>query len=146
MQLVPVAIALVLAGAVGAPLGAFAQSASQTLDADDFRVRSTEDLVDLCSPGEDSEYAVAAIHFCHGFMSGAYRYHQAQAAGDAARRLVCPPDPPPTRNEAVAAFVSWARARPQYLAEPAIDSLFRFLVETWPCPAAAGGAAEGDIR
>ena len=39
---------------------------------DQFRVRSTADLVEICStPASDPMYA-AAMGFCHGFGVGAY--------------------------------------------------------------------------
>jgi hypothetical protein len=41
---------------------------------DHFRVRSTADLVEICStPANDSLYA-AAMSFCHGYAVGAYHY------------------------------------------------------------------------
>jgi hypothetical protein len=43
---------------------------------DDFRVRTAADLVSLCGRSDDPNY-VPAIHFCHGFGTGAYQYYQA---------------------------------------------------------------------
>jgi hypothetical protein len=48
-------------------------------------------------------------------------------------RLVCPPDPPPTRNAAIAGFIAWAQAHPQYMSEPPVETEFRYFMETWPC-------------
>ena len=55
----------------------------------------------------DPLYA-SAIHFCHGFVSGAWQYHNSEESGPKGHRLVCPPDPPPTRNDAIAMFVAWS--------------------------------------
>ena len=48
-------------------------------------------------------------------------------------KLVCLPDPPPSRNEAIDMFIQWAKARPQYWKEEAVETEFRFLIEQWPC-------------
>jgi Rap1a immunity proteins len=49
------------------------------------------------------------------------------------KRLVCFPNPAPSRNEAVAEFVQWAKARPQHMNELPVETEFRFLMEKWPC-------------
>jgi hypothetical protein len=100
---------------------------------DDFYIKSAQDLVDVCSTPEDSPLNDAADHFCHGFLVGAWQYHQAQANGPKGVRLVCPPDPPPTRDQAIAGFLTWSSANTQYLSEPAVESLFRYLITTYPC-------------
>lgn len=112
--------------------------AGAALSEDDFYIRQAQDLVDLCSAPESDPLRTAAVHFCHGFASGAWQYHQAQAAGPEGHRLVCPPDPPPTRTEAIAGFLAWSASHPQHMAGPAVEALFRYLVETWPCPKAGG--------
>lgn len=122
--------------AAGLALAPFAAGAALTED--DFYVRSAQDLVDLCSSPESDPLNDAADHFCHGFLSGAWQYHEALANGPDGQRLVCPPNPPPTRNEVVAGFVSWTSEHTQYMGEPAVDTLFRYLVEIAPCP--KGGA------
>jgi hypothetical protein len=48
-------------------------------------------------------------------------------------RLVCMPDPAPSRNEAIGMFIDWAKARPQFWKEPPVETEFRFLTEKWPC-------------
>lgn len=104
------------------------------LTAENFQVRTTLDLLDLCTVSASDPLAQQAIHFCHGYLVGAYHYHVAESAGpDGANRLVCFPTSGVTRNEAVAMFVAWAKARPQYLKEAPVETEFRFLVEKWPC-------------
>lgn len=123
---------------------AFAPSAARAaFEQEDFHVRSAQDLVDLCAvtPG-DALYS-AAIHFCQGFVTGAWQYHQAQANGPNGVRLVCPPEPPPTRNEAVAMFIAWSGTHADRMAEPAVEAMFRFLSEKYPCPAATPVKKEG---
>jgi len=121
-----------------------APSARAAVAEEDFYIKNAQDLVDLCSVKPDNSLAAQAIHFCEGFVSGAWQYHQAQANGPKGVRLVCPPDPPPTRDQAVGLFVTWAQepANAQYMSEPAVETLFRFLVSKWPCPA-TGAEKEG---
>jgi hypothetical protein len=104
---------------------------AQTIE--DFHVDSAEDLVMLCGAKPDSPNYVAAIHFCHGFGTGAYDYYLVQAAADPSKKFICPPDPAPTRNEALDGFVSWMGTHPQYENASAVDTLFRYLGETYPC-------------
>ena len=109
------------------PLSALAATAER------FRVRSTADLVAICStPANDPMYA-AAIGFCHGFAVGAYQYYLASVSGPEGKPFVCLTDPPPSRTEGVQMFVAWARQNPQYMDEPAVETLFRWLATTWPC-------------
>ena len=98
-----------------------------------FLVRSTRDLVDVCAPAPSDPLATAAVNFCQGFMVGAYQYYTIDAAATN-RQLFCPPSPLPSRNEAIAQFVTWAKARPAVLDQVAVEGMFRFLAERYPCP------------
>jgi hypothetical protein len=98
-----------------------------------FRVRSTADLVQICSTPTNDPIFAAAISFCHGYAVGAYQYYRASVSGPEGRPFVCLPDPPPSRTEGLQMFVAWARQNPQYMAEPAVETLFRWLATTWPC-------------
>ena len=102
---------------------------------DNFRLRNGGDLVALCAVGDTDPLRTAAIHMCHGFGAGAYQRLHALTGHQRLPRLVCAPDPPPTRNEALVAFVAWARRNPQHLGDQPADLLGRFLVATYPCPA-----------
>ncbi len=115
-----------------APLFMSARAATS----DNFMVRSTADYVALCESSRGSENYVAAIHFCQGYASGAYQYYQSVAQNDPGERFVCPPDPPPNRNQVIADFLAWARAHPERMSDPAVDSIFRYLGERYPCSAA----------
>jgi hypothetical protein len=100
---------------------------------DQFRVRSTADLVEICStPANDALYA-AAMGFCHGFAVGAYQYYRSSVSGPEGKPFVCLPASPPSRTEGLQMFVAWARENPQHMGEPAVDTLFRWLVAQWPC-------------
>jgi hypothetical protein len=100
---------------------------------EDFKVMSTQDIIDLCTVSPGDPFYEEAINFCHGFLVGAYHYHEAQAKGPEGRRLVCPPDPPPSRNETINEFIKWALDHPEYMGEEAVETEFRFLMQKWPC-------------
>jgi Rap1a immunity proteins len=100
---------------------------------DDFVLATTQNLVNLCSVSPSDPRAKEAIQMCEGYMLGAYHYYLATNSGKNDMRLVCMPNPPPSRNDAVAMFVAWAKANPQYMKEAPVDSEFRFLAEKWPC-------------
>lgn len=103
------------------------------VDETDFEVNTTGALLNLCTTAPDDPLYAQAINFCHGYLVGAYHYYQAVSAGPKGIQLVCAPEPEPTRNEAIAMFIDWAKAHPQHWSEPAVESEFRFLMETWPC-------------
>lgn len=107
--------------------------ARAALSEDDFFIKHAQDLVGLCDADPADPLYSSAIHFCHGFASGAWQFHEAQAAWPDGVRIVCVPEPPPTRNEAIAGFLVWSAAHPQHMAEPAVDALFRYLHDQWPC-------------
>ena len=99
----------------------------------DFEVQTTENIVILCTTATDDPLYHHAINFCHGYLVGAYHYHEAASSGPKGVRLVCPPDPMPTRNDTINMFIDWAKAHPQHWGEPPVESQFRFLMEKWPC-------------
>src|SRR5262245_22374119 len=100
---------------------------------DDFVLATTQNLVNLCSVSPSDPRAKEAIQMCEGYMLGAYQYYLATNSGKNAMRLVCMPNPTPSRNEVAAMFVQWINANPQYLKEAPVDSEFRFMSAKWPC-------------
>ena len=99
----------------------------------DFETKTTRNLLNLCTASANDPQYREAVHFCHGYLVGAYDYHMAARAGEGSQPLVCLPTPPPSRNTAVSLFVKWAQAHPQYLDERPVETEFRFLSEQWPC-------------
>ena len=116
------------------------------LEADDFVAKTQQDVIGLCTVTEDHDLYEESIAFCHGFLVGAYSAHQTEHAGPKATKLICPPDPAPTRTEAIGQYIAWAKAHPEYDGESSIESLFKYLIENWPCPAVAKGAVKGDAK
>jgi hypothetical protein len=60
---------------------------------EDFQVQTTKDLIDLCAAPNNDPLALQAIHFCYGYLVGAYHYYAASVAGPNGVSLVCPPEP-----------------------------------------------------
>ena len=93
--------AIILLVTVGFMLPGFAGAVSEK----DFEVQTTENLINLCTAAPDDPLYQQAINFCHGYLVGAYHYHEAVVSGPKGMRLFCPPDPPLSRNDAFAMFV-----------------------------------------
>jgi hypothetical protein len=103
---------------------------------EDFVAKTTGALASLCSAAPADKLYTAAVNFCHGFGAGAYGVLAAAQQADPTLKLFCTP-PDLTRNDAVAAFVSWAGGRPERAALSAVDGIAAFLTETYPCPKGA---------
>jgi hypothetical protein len=98
-----------------------------------FLVTTTGDLVRLCEAQPTDPTGIAALHFCHGFAVGAYQYHQIAAVAENKPPLFCEPNPRPSRNEAIAGFVAWARQSPEAMETPPVEGIFRYLAQRYPC-------------
>ena len=100
---------------------------------EDFKVDTTEQLINLCTAAPDDPFFNQAMNFCHGYAQGAYDYYEAAHGGAKGPKMVCFSEPPPSRNEAINMFISWAKANPQYNQKLPVNTLFRFLTQKWPC-------------
>jgi hypothetical protein len=107
--------------------------ASSAVTEEDFQVKTTRNLINLCTVSPQDEFYEEAIHFCQGYLVGAYQYSLAETANDQKQALVCFQEPKPSRNEAIGMFVVWAQAHPQFMTEMPVETEFRFLTEKWPC-------------
>jgi hypothetical protein len=99
---------------------------------DDFLVRTTGDLVDLCEVASTDPYYTAAINFCHGFSVGVYRVLEEENQAKP-RRTFCVPDPAPHRAEVITGFVQWADANPDQKNQAPADGVAAYLVKQFPC-------------
>ena len=99
---------------------------------EDLRLNTSSDLVDVCTIGTGHEHHGVAMAFCYGFFEGAAHYDDALAGPEWHRDILCEP-PEVTRAQAVAVFIRYIEANPQYGPEAPVDGIFRALVDKWPC-------------
>ncbi len=95
-----------------------------------LQARTAGDLADLCAANPKDPLGEAKINFCHGFAQGAITVENRHTEG---KKSFCFPSPPPSRSETMSQFVSWVRALPEHKTPPAVDGLFQFLGERFPC-------------
>jgi hypothetical protein len=105
--------------------------AAVAADSSNFQLRNADDLVVACSVPADHALHANATGFCHGVLVGAFTYYNSTIAAE--NRFICAPSPPPTRAKVMNDFVAWAKSRPQYMKDPPLDTLFRYLAEAYPC-------------
>jgi hypothetical protein len=103
------------------------------LGVEDFEVKTTKNLIDLCTAPPEEPLFSQAVHFCHGYLIGAYHYYEASVSGPNAHRIVCPPEDRPSRDETIQEFLQWAKDHPEHWNELPVETEFRFLTEIWPC-------------
>ena len=115
-------------------LAVSAGSAQAAITEDSFLVRNTGDLVELCSAAPSDAMYTAASNFCHGFAVGVFRVLQEQDMARKVNHLFCLPNPAPTRNEALASFVRWAKADAARTTQSPADGIAMFLSQQYPCP------------
>ena len=77
-----------------------------------FGANTTGDLVELCTSTPDNAVGTAAVNFCEGFAQGAVLVEMQNMVAFRGPKLFCLPNPPPSRNEALSQFVTWARGSP----------------------------------
>jgi hypothetical protein len=109
-------------------------TAKAAVTQDSFLLRNTGDLVDLCSATQADPMYTAASNFCQGFTVGVFRVLQEADMAQRSNHLFCLPNPAPTRNEAIASLVQWAKADSTRTNQAAADGITAFLTQQFPCP------------
>ncbi len=103
------------------------------VDASHFEVKSAADLIAVCTtPATDPHY-MAAVHFCHGYIVGAYHYYESLVTAPMYQPLFCPDDKQRPRDQFIKDFIIWAKAHPQYDKDLAVHVLFKYMIDRWPC-------------
>ena len=87
-------------------------------------------LADLCAANPREPGADAKINYCHGFAQGAVDVALRQAGE---KKPFCFPNPAPRRSQTLNEFVGWVRSMPEHRSMGAVDGLFRFLGDRFPC-------------
>ncbi len=112
-----------------------APASAAPVSRDDFQVQTTAHLISLCAAEPSDPLYTAARNFCHGFAVATVRaITMEQMATKAKHKMFCLPTNQPTRDEATAAFVQWASARPKTLASSPTDGVAEYLAAQYPCP------------
>ena len=124
-----ISICLGIAGAI-----ACLSPARAAVTDDNFLARSTDDIVAVCAAEQSDPLYQAASNFCQGFALGTYQTLREVMAAEPKIRLFCINETSPSRNEAIAAFVSWAHAHPERGAAPPAESFAAYLADRFPCP------------
>ena len=119
--------------ALAAALLATISAGAGAVTEDNFLAKTTGDMIALCSADSADAMKTAALNFCHGFMVGAYRVMAEEETVLGANRAFCPPSPLPSRNEAVASFLAWAKSNPSVDAMAPTDGMLTFLMAKYPC-------------
>jgi hypothetical protein len=125
--------------AFGVALVAGATIALAAVMESQFPPRTVRDLIEICAPSKEDPMMTAAINYCHGFAQGAVIVEEAHEDHRDVRKLFCLPSPPPPSGSELSKFIAWANALPSRLDEPAVDGMFIYLAETYPCAQEAWG-------
>jgi len=105
------------------------------LEKQDYDMRSTGHLYQLCATAPiDGDFATAS-YACRGFIAGAVQYHDGISDGKNLKRLICYPEGT-TLADGQAAFAAWAEKHKNDTAlmnEVAVKGLVKALAEKYPC-------------
>jgi Rap1a immunity proteins len=110
-----------------------ASSAFAVVSDSQFPPQTVRDLIAVCSPSQDDPRMTGAINYCHGFAEGAVIVEIAHGDQRHGRKLFCLPSPPPPSGSELTSFIAWANQVPSRLDEPAIDGMFLYLAQKYPC-------------
>ena len=100
---------------------------------ENFRIDTTKDLVALCSVDASDPNAVAAIHMCHGYVTGLVHFHilidralegEVYCLDEAER---------PSRDETIAMLVTWSGSHPEHDSKEAVNGVVQWAADTYPC-------------
>jgi len=111
----------------------FSSTHALAVTPENYDVRTTGDLVELCGVNTDDPLYEAAMGFCLGYIDAAMDYHAALTAGPKFSAIVCP-DGTVSREEVVAVVLEWSKTNVQHLqGEAPVQGVMRAIIEKWPC-------------
>jgi hypothetical protein len=98
-----------------------------------FPPATVRDLIAICSPAQNDPMMTAAVNYCHGYAEGAVIVEEAHESRRRARKLFCLPTPRPPSGRELSDFTAWANAEPSRQDQPAVDGMFLYLAQKYPC-------------
>ena len=109
------------------------QNSFASVAEEDFRLDTFKDLVALCGVAASDPNASAAIHMCHGYVTGLVHFHELVGRALEGTVYCLAEDKRPARDDAIGMLVNWSRDHPEYNSEEAIDGVLRWLAAKYPC-------------
>ncbi len=121
---------------------AFPGMAALAATPENFNVQSAADLVQICRTVPNDNVSSAAAGFCQGYVVGVYRTLEEIQAATPRARLFCMDQfqHPPSRTEAIAAYLGWMDTKADEMSRPPMESIADYLAATYPCPASGASA------
>ena len=120
--------------AVGLALAAASGAKAAPVTEDNFVLKTTGDLVALCSADQKDPLYTAAVNYCHGFAVGTYRMLELEDAATRNRKKTqCYQKMAMTRAQAISEFVTWAGANPAVMDKPPTEGLGQYILQAFAC-------------
>ena len=119
--------------AVVALWGMAPQTGAASVTEENFRIDTFRDLVALCGVAANDPNANAAIHMCHGYVTGLVHFHELMGRALDGTVFCMAVNQRPTRDAAIHMLVRWSGDHPEYHSEEAIDGVLRWLAAQYPC-------------
>jgi hypothetical protein len=116
--------------AAGLIVATFAIAPARAAEPVSLHTNNAGELADLCAANPREAGADAKINYCHGFAQGALDASRRRA--EQLKKFCFPPNPP-SRGVVLSEFVNWVRSLPAHRNQPAVDGLFNFFGERFPC-------------
>ena len=119
--------------ACAALLLALPSTAGASVTEENFMLDTMGDLVALCGVDAQDPNAVAAIHMCHGYLTGLVHFHIVMGGALEGEIYCMEGEARPSRDQAVALIVDWSRAHPEHDSMEAVDGVLKWAADAYPC-------------
>jgi len=120
--------------AAGFVLAAASGAKAAPVSEDNFMLKTTADLVALCSADKADPLYTAAVNYCHGFAIGTYRMLEIEdQASRNKRKSLCVDKSGMTRSQAISSFVTWAADKPKVMASAPTEGFGQYVLESFTC-------------
>ncbi len=100
-----------------------------------FAVKTTQDLLNICTLPEDHAMRGEAANYCLGYIDGAVSYHDAISAHEDLKPFVCYPETATVELGAVI-FIDWGKQKQgdaETMETAPVIGVVKALAAEWPC-------------